>query len=44
MPSTPQHVFAHDDEMWKKSTRFVADVAWRTRLGIKETPPDLRAN
>jgi putative transcriptional regulator len=44
MPATPQHVFAHEDELWNRSRRFVADAAWRSRLGIKGAPSDLRVN
>lgn len=44
MPAKPEHVFWHEDELWKRSTRFVADAAWRNALGIKHTPPDLRVN
>lgn len=44
MPATAEHVFAHEDELWTRATRFVADAAWRTRLGIKHKPPDLRLN
>jgi putative transcriptional regulator len=44
MPATREHIFAHEDELWAKATRFVADAAWRERLKIKGAPEDLRAN
>jgi putative transcriptional regulator len=44
MPAAPAHVFWHEDELWIRARRFVADSAWRSRLGIKGAPPDLRAN
>ncbi len=44
MPAKPEHVFWHEDELWKRATRFVADAAWRSTLGIKHVPPDLRVN
>jgi putative transcriptional regulator len=44
MPATPEHVFSHEDELWVRASRFVADTAWRTTLGIKHKPPDLRVN
>jgi putative transcriptional regulator len=44
MPATLEHVFAHEDELWLRASRFVADTAWRARLGIKHKPPDLRVN
>lgn len=44
MPATVEHVFAFEDELWQRSRRFVADAAWRTRLGIKHAPGDPRMN
>jgi putative transcriptional regulator len=44
MPARPEHVFAFEDELWMRASRFVADEAWRARLGIKHRPPDLRVN
>jgi putative transcriptional regulator len=44
MPANVEHVFGPEDELWVRASRFVADAAWRDRLGIKEAPPDLRAN
>jgi putative transcriptional regulator len=44
MPANPQHVFAHADELWIRTRRFVADAAWRSRLKIKHAPPDPRSN
>ncbi|MEX0979357.1 MAG: YqgE/AlgH family protein [Pirellulales bacterium] len=44
MPAQPQHVFAHEDELWLRASRFVADASWRGTLGIKHKPPDLRVN
>jgi putative transcriptional regulator len=44
MPATRDHVFAHEDELWLRASRFVADAAWRTTLGIKHAPTDLRVN
>ena len=44
MPAGLQHVFAHEDELWVRASRFVADTAWRATLGIKHAPPDLRVN
>jgi len=44
MPAKPDHVFAFEDELWVRASRFVADEAWRARLGIKHRPPDLRVN
>ncbi|MEX0678950.1 MAG: YqgE/AlgH family protein [Pirellulales bacterium] len=44
MPARLEHVFEHEDELWVRASRFVSDAAWRTRLGIKHTPPDLRVN
>jgi putative transcriptional regulator len=44
MPAKTEHVFWHEDELWTRATRFVADTAWRHALGIKHTPPDLRVN
>ncbi len=44
MPATAEHVFAFEAELWQRSRRFVADAAWRMRLGIRHTPADLRQN
>jgi putative transcriptional regulator len=44
MPAKCEHIFWHEDELWTRATRFVADTAWRQALGIKHTPPDLRVN
>jgi putative transcriptional regulator len=44
MPARREHVFDHEDELWVRTSRFVADTAWRGTLGIKHTPPDLRVN
>jgi putative transcriptional regulator len=44
MPATAEHVFAFEGELWRQTRRFVADTAWRLRLGIKHRPADLRHN
>lgn len=44
MPAQLEHVFSHEDELWTRASRFVADASWRTALGIKRAPPDLRVN
>jgi putative transcriptional regulator len=44
MPAKTEHVFWHEEELWNRATRFVADSAWRANLGIKHVPPDLRVN
>jgi putative transcriptional regulator len=44
IPARPEHVFEFEDELWLRSRRFAADVAWRSALGIKHTPPDPRFN
>lgn len=44
MPAKAEHVFAFEEELWLRTRRFVADAAWRSRLGIKHAPPDLRFN
>ncbi len=44
MPAKPEHVFCHEDELWTRTTRFVADSAWRSALGITHVPSDLREN
>ena len=37
-------VFEHDDELWTRANRGVADAAWRSALHIKHAPPDARLN
>ncbi len=44
MPATPEHVFAFEEELWRRTCRTVADAAWRSRLKIKHAPPDPRMN
>ncbi|HEX3725724.1 MAG TPA: YqgE/AlgH family protein [Pirellulales bacterium] len=44
MPAKCEHAFAHEDDLWQRATRHVADAAWRSSLGIKHMPKDLRAN
>jgi putative transcriptional regulator len=44
MPARLEHVFAFEEELWQRSRRYVADAAWRARLGIKHLPADLRLN
>jgi putative transcriptional regulator len=44
MPAKADHAFWHEDEIWTRASRFVADAAWRSALGIKHTPPDLTLN
>lgn len=44
MPAKVEHVFAFEEELWQRSQRFVADAAWRSRLGIKHAPNDPRMN
>jgi putative transcriptional regulator len=44
MPAQLDHVFEHEDDLWNRTSRFVADASWRIVLGIQNTPPDLRAN
>jgi putative transcriptional regulator len=44
MPAKVEHVFAFEEELWQRSRRFVADAAWRSRLGIKHAPNDPRMN
>lgn len=44
MPAQLDHVFGHEDELWLRAGRFVSDTAWRSNLGIRHRPPDLRAN
>ncbi len=44
MPAKADHVFEHEDELWSRASRFVADAAWRSALGIKHAPTDPRLN
>jgi putative transcriptional regulator len=44
MPATSEHVFEHEDTLWVRASRHVADAAWRQALGVKHTPSDLRLN
>jgi putative transcriptional regulator len=44
LPAQLDHVFGADDELWKQASRYVADASWRTLLGVKQLPSDLRAN
>jgi putative transcriptional regulator len=44
MPAEHRHVFDHEDELWTRTSHFVADAAWRNALGIKHAPSDLRNN
>lgn len=44
MPARQEHAFWHEDELWKRASRFVSDAAWRSTLRIDQAPPDLRAN
>jgi putative transcriptional regulator len=44
MPAKIEHVFHSEDELWTRASRFVADMAWRQALQIKEAPPDLSLN
>jgi putative transcriptional regulator len=44
MPAKADHAFWHEDEIWTRASRFVADAAWRSALGIKHTPPDPTLN
>lgn len=40
MPAKSEHVFEHEDELWTRVTRQLADTALRSALHIKHTPPD----
>ncbi len=40
MPAHAEHVFAHEDELWKRATRQVTAAAWRQMLHIKHAPVD----
>jgi len=44
MPARMEHIFGNEDELWSKSSRYVADMAWRDALKIKQAPPDLSLN
>ena len=44
MPAETRHVFEHEDELWMRTRRHVADTAWRSALHIRHAPPDLRYN
>jgi putative transcriptional regulator len=44
MPARPEHAFGHEDELWIRARRFISDSVWRSALGIKHVPGDLRAN
>jgi putative transcriptional regulator len=44
MPAEFVHAFQHEDELWTRTRRYVADTAWRSALQIKHAPPDLRCN
>ncbi len=44
MPAACEHVFQHEDELWLRASRHVADAAWRSALHIKHAPSDPRMN
>ena len=44
LPARLEHVFQHDDELWVRTTRQVADAALRRTLKIKQSPPDASLN
>ena len=44
LPARPEHVFQPDDELWRRVSREVADLAWRQTLHIKQAPKDPSLN
>lgn len=44
LPAKIEDVFQHEDELWTRANRGVADAAWRSALHIKHAPPDARLN
>jgi putative transcriptional regulator len=44
MPASSKHVFEHEDDLWIRASRHVADAAWRSALHIRHKPGDLRMN
>ena len=43
-PARREHIFEHDDDLWTRASRAVADASWRAALNIKQEPADPSMN